>query len=161
MNFVSNLCVQARRQISTTTVALGKKNFRKFNLYNKRGTRVFKKERAESNPDMPIDKRGVRDVGFLVQGKFLEITEMIPQFIVPDLTDCKFKPYVSYKTPEVVQSEFTSQDLFNAVYSRKIIEDFKADKLNEDNTSKEPSREESLSVTEAFNQARKTGSDIF
>lgn len=129
--------------------------------YNKRGTRLFKKERHLSNPDMPIDKRGVRDTGVVINNQFVEISEMIPQLIVPDLTDCKFKPYVTFKTPEVVQSEFTSQDLYNAVYAQKVIEDFKNDKLNEDGSSKEPSEDEQLQPEEAFIMSRKTGSDLF
>ena len=28
---------------------------------------------------------------------------MIPQLIVPDLEDCKLKPYVSYATKEILQ----------------------------------------------------------
>lgn len=86
---------------------------------------------------------------------------MIPELIVPDLTDCKFKPYVTYKTKEVVQSEFRSQDLFNATYAQKIIEDFKNDNLNEDGTSKNPSPEEKMTRAQAIIRARKTGSDIF
>jgi large subunit ribosomal protein L41 len=132
-----------------------------FFSYNKRGTRIFKKERHLSNPDIPIEKRGVRDTGKIVDGKFQMIPEMIPELIVPDLTDCKFKPYVCYKSAEVVQSEFTSQDLFNAVYADKIIDDFKNDKLNEDGTSKNPSEFEELTSEEAWAKARKTGSDIF
>lgn len=114
-----------------------------------------------TNPDMPIDKRGVRDTGFVIKGVFKEIPEKIPELIVPDLTDCKFKPYVTYKTPEVVQGEFSSQDLYNAVYAQKVIDDFKHDKLNEDGSSKDPSPEEQLTPEEAFIRARKTGSDIF
>lgn len=110
---------------------------------------------------MPVDKRGVRDTGVIVSGKYREVPELIPQLIVPDLTDCKFKPYVTYKTPDVIQSEFTSQDLYNAVYAQKVIDDFKNDKLNEDGTSQDPSAEELLSPEEASNRARKTGSDIF
>lgn len=132
-----------------------------FSSYNKRGTRIFKKERHITNPDLPIDKRGVRDTGIIVRGQYREIPEMIPELIVPDLTGCKFKPYVTYKTPDVVQSKFTSQDLYNAVYAQKVIDDFKNDKLNEDGTSKDPSSEELLSPEEAFIRARKTGSDIF
>jgi large subunit ribosomal protein L41 len=86
---------------------------------------------------------------------------MIPELIVPDLTDCKFKPYVSYKTKDVVQSEFRSQDLFNAIYAQKIIEDFKNDKLNEDGSPMNPSENEELTPNEAFIRAKKTGSDIF
>lgn len=110
---------------------------------------------------MPIDKLGVRDTGLLIRGRYKEIPEKIPQLIVPDLTNCKLRPYVTYKTPEVVQSEFTSQDLYNAIYAQKVIEDFKNDKLEADGTSKNPSAEEQLTPEEAFIQARKTGSDIF
>lgn len=110
---------------------------------------------------MPIDKRGVKDTGITVNGIYKEIPEKIPELIVPDLTGCKFKPYVTYKTPEVVQSKFTSQDLFNAIYAQKIIEDFKEDKLNEDGSSNEPSGNEQLTPEEAFIRARKTGSDLF
>lgn len=34
-------------------------------------------------------ERGVRDVGFMDEGKFKVIPEKIPELIVPDLTDCK------------------------------------------------------------------------
>ncbi|XP_053695104.1 39S ribosomal protein L41, mitochondrial [Sabethes cyaneus] len=153
-----------KRSISTTAASFGKHNFRKFLLYNKRGTRIFKKLRAanpELYPDMPIDKRGVRDTGVTHDGKYVEIAEKIPEIIVPNLEGCKFKPYVSYRAPDVVQSEFTSQDLFNAVYAQKVIDDFKESKLNEDGSPKEPSEEELLNSDEAWNRARKTGSDIF
>lgn len=111
---------------------------------------------------MPIDKRGVRDTGItLADGRFVEIPGKIPQLIVPDLTGFKLKPYVSYKTTEVSNSEFTSHELFNAIYAKKIIEDFKNDNLNEDGTSKEPSVQEEMTPNEAWMKARKTGSDIF
>lgn len=103
----------------------------------------------------------MRDTGVIVRGKYREVPELIPELIVPDLTDCKFKPYVTYKTPEVVQSKFTCRDLYNAVYAQKVIDDFKEDKLNEDGSSKEPSVEEQLTAEDAYNRARKTGSDIF
>ncbi|XP_035782855.1 39S ribosomal protein L41, mitochondrial-like [Anopheles albimanus] len=153
-----------RRSISTTASLAGKRNFRKFLLYNKRGTRIFKQQRAANPdlyPDMPIDKRGVRDTGVMVDGKFVEIPERIPELIVPNLEGCKLKPYVSYKAPDVVQSEFTSQDLFNSVYSQKIIEDWKSGKLNDDGSPAEPSAEEALTREEAWIRARKTGSDMF
>lgn len=111
---------------------------------------------------MPIDKRGVRDTGLqLADGRYIEIAEKIPQLVVPDLTDFKLKPYVSYKTTEVTNSEFTSHELFNAIYAKKIIEDFKNDQLNEDGSSKEPSVHEEMTPDEAWTKARKTGSDIF
>jgi len=73
----------------------------------------------------------------------------------------QLKPYVSYRTPDVVQSEFTSRDLFDAVYSEKIVTDFKDRKLSEMGEPLEPSQEELLTPEEAYNQARKTGTDIF
>lgn len=151
------------RGVSTSAALHGKKNFRKFLLYNKRGPRLFKKERITNpDPEMPVDKRGVRDTGYTLAGKYIEVPEKIPEIIVPDLTGCQLKPYVSYKSPEVVQTEFTSQDLFNAVYSSKIIEDFKNSKLDaEDGSALEPSAEELISSDEAWIRARKTGSDMF
>ncbi|XP_055638225.1 39S ribosomal protein L41, mitochondrial [Toxorhynchites rutilus septentrionalis] len=153
-----------KRCIGTSAAVAGKHNFRKFLLYNKRGTRVFKKLRAANPqlyPDMPIDKRGVRDTGVSRNGQYIEIPEKIPELVVPNLDGCKFKPYVSYRAPDVVQSEFTSQDLFNALYAQKIIDDFSSGKLEEDGSPKESSTEESQTPDEAWTKARKTGSDMF
>lgn len=53
MNFV-NLIIT--RGISTSCVRNGKRNFRKFQLPNKRGSRQFKEaRRLDPNPDIPID----------------------------------------------------------------------------------------------------------
>jgi large subunit ribosomal protein L41 len=71
------------------------------------------------------------------------------------------KPYVSYQAPDVVQSEFTPKDLFDAVYSEKIVNDFKNGTLSETGEALEPSAEEQLTPEEAYIQARKTGTDIF
>ncbi|KAM8713458.1 hypothetical protein ACLKA7_013726 [Drosophila subpalustris] len=151
-----------QRTISTTAQMAGKRNFRKFNVYGKRGTRVVKEaQRTLASPPVAVHKRGVRDTGITVNGQYVEIPEKIPDIIVPDLTGCKLKPYVSYKAPDVVQSEFTSLDLFNAVYSQKIIEDFKAGQLKADGSPKEPSANEQLTPQEALLRARRTGSDIF
>lgn len=151
-----------KRSISTTSHLNGKRNFRKFELINKRGPRDFKKAQTiEPHPAVPIDKRGVRDTGYTHDGVYHEIPEMIPELIVPDLTGFALKPYVSYKTPEVIQSEFTSEDLFNAIYSQKIVDDFKNGKLKEDGSAEEPSEQELLDSQTAYMRARKTGSDIF
>lgn len=151
-----------KRSISTSSQLNGKKNFRKFLLYNKRGPRDFKKQQIEEpHPAIPIDKRGVKDTGYTFQGVYHEVPEKIPQLIVPDLADCALKPYVSYKTPEVIQSEFTSEDLFMAIYSKKIVEDFKNGKLKEDGSPEEPSENELVDAKTAWIRARQTGSDIF
>lgn len=151
------------RSIATSPVVQGKKNFRKFLLYNKRGPKLFKQQRARDpeNAPIPIDTRGVRETGYRINGRFFPVPEMIPEIIVPELEGCKLKPYVSYKCPDVVQTEFTSQDLFNAIYAEKIVDDFKHGELNADGTSKKPSEAELLTKEEALASARKTGSDIF
>lgn len=150
------------RSISTSNQLNGKRNFRKFLLYNKRGPRIFKEQRITNpDPEMPIDKRGVRDTGYTFKGEYVEVPEKIPELIVADLTGCQLKPYVSYKTSEVVQSEFTAQNLFDAVYGKKIIDDFNNGRLMDDGSPKEPSTEEQLTADEAWIRARKTGSDIF
>uniref|UniRef100_A0A1A9W7S3 39S ribosomal protein L41, mitochondrial n=1 Tax=Glossina brevipalpis TaxID=37001 RepID=A0A1A9W7S3_9MUSC len=151
-----------RRFICSSSPLQGKRNFRKFLVYNKRGTRVVKEaQRTQLNPPVPIHKRGVRDTGVVINGKFVEIPEKIPELVVPNLENCKLKPYVSYKAADVVQSEFTSLELFNAIYAQKILEDFKSGKLKDDNSSVEPSESELLTPEEALLRARKTGSDIF
>ena len=71
----------------------------------------------------------------------------------------QLKPYVSYRTPDVVQSEFGPQDLFYAVYSDKIAKDFKSGKLDENYNSLEPSDEEQLTAEEASNKALSIGAD--
>lgn len=148
------------RQISTTTSLFGKHNFRKFLTPNKRGTRVEKQLRGKPG-GLLIDHRGVRPIGYTDEnGKFVIVPEQIPEIIVPDLKDCQFKPYVSYRAPDVTQSEFTSQDLFNAIYAKKIIKDFQTGKLNKNGEPLEPSEEEKLKKDEAWIKARQTGSDL-
>lgn len=71
------------------------------------------------------------------------------------------KPYVSYRVPEITQTEFTAQDLFNAVYRQKIAEDLKNNKLKDNGESMEPSEEELLTPEQAKIKARQTGSDMF
>lgn len=68
---------------------------------------------------------------------------------------------MSYKTPEVIQSEFTAQDLFDVVYAPKIAKDFQEGKLDENGNPLNPSNEEMLTKEEAKLKARQTGSDIF
>jgi len=60
-----------------------------------------------------------------------------------------------------VQSEFTSRDLFDAVYIENIVKDFMDGKLSEMGEPLEPSQEEPLTPEEAYNRTRKRGTDIF
>merc|ERR1719427_2451451 len=89
------------------------------------------------------------------------VPQKVPELIVPNLTECDLKPYVSYATKEIYQEELTSKDLFNVIYGRKIIEDFKSGKLDAEGNPLEPSKLESFTPEEAEVLARQTGSDIF
>lgn len=153
-----------RRCISTSSALSSKKNFRKFYVPPEyRGTRDFRqRQRTNPHPRIPLETWGVRDITILDDhGNRVEVQEKIPELIVPDLTDCELKPYVSYRVADFTQSEFTAEDLFNAVYSNKIVDDWNKKQLNEDGTSKIPSEDELLGPDEAYSRARKTGSDIF
>ncbi|XP_067011902.1 large ribosomal subunit protein mL41 [Anabrus simplex] len=153
---------QSHRSIFTSAARDGKRNFRKFFLHNKRGSRIFKQQQTmDPDPEIPIYNYGVRRTGYMSGKRFVHVPEMVPDLIVPDLTDFKLKPYVSYKVPDVIQSEFTAKDLFDAVYSKKILEDFKNGKLDANGNSMEPNEDEKLTPEEAKAKARRTGSDIF
>ncbi|XP_026756280.2 39S ribosomal protein L41, mitochondrial [Galleria mellonella] len=155
INFLS------KRSISVTTPREGKRNFRKFVIPNKRGSRLHKQRQTTPQAEFEIDNRGVRSTGYYMGEQFIKVPEMIPELIVPDLKDCNLKPYVTYKADNVIQSEFTAQQLFDAVYSKKVVTDFKQGKLDADGMPLEPSEEEKLQPEEAVARAKKTGSDIF
>lgn len=86
---------------------------------------------------------------------------MIPEIIVPSLKEFNLKPYVAYHEKEVTQSEFTPQDLFDAIYAPKVVDDFKNEKLAEDGTPLNPNDYEKLTAEEAKVLAGKTGCDIW
>ncbi|KAF0762594.1 39S ribosomal protein L41, mitochondrial [Aphis craccivora] len=149
------------RSFSTCNIRYGKRNFKNFILYN-RGTNQFRKQQEENpNKDFQITDYGIRDTTVRVGRKVITVREKIPDIIVPDLDDFNLKPYVSYRAPEITQSEFTAKDLFNAVYRKKIVDDFKNNKLKENFEPIEPNEEESLTPEQAKLKARQTGSDMF
>ncbi|KAF4520907.1 hypothetical protein B566_EDAN017249 [Ephemera danica] len=149
------------RSLSTTNPCHGKKNFRKFYIHNFRGTRIFRQQQKENpDPNIPIETFGVRPVGYKHDNKFHVVPEMIPELVVPNLDNFKLKPYVSYRAPDVVQSEFTARDLFDAVYAKKVVEDFKAGKLDDNGQPLEPSPMEKITKDQAVKNARKIGNDF-
>lgn len=46
-----------KRGISTSAVRNGKRNFRKFQLFNKRGTKLFKQQQMGPDPELPIHSK--------------------------------------------------------------------------------------------------------
>ncbi|XP_017876672.1 39S ribosomal protein L41, mitochondrial [Ceratina calcarata] len=160
---MASTCMVITRQISSSSVCHGKRNFRMIQVYNKRGSRQFKEERNKNpkNFDIPIDRRGVKATGMWVQDRWVNVPEMIPEIVVPSLKDFHLKPYVSYRTTDVERREFTAQDLFDVVYSEKIRTDFKAGQLDSDGQPLNPSEDEKLTSEEARIKAEQTGCDLF
>ncbi|ODM87207.1 39S ribosomal protein L41, mitochondrial [Orchesella cincta] len=95
----------------------------------------------------------VKASGFHYDGVYHKVPEMIPDIIL--------KPYVSYKTADIYQTEFTPENLFESVYKNKIVRDFKNNKLDDQGNPLEPNEMEKLTPEEAWIIARKSGSDIF
>ncbi|XP_015587966.1 39S ribosomal protein L41, mitochondrial [Cephus cinctus] len=159
---MASTCMILRRGISTTCVCNGARNFRKFLIYNKRGSRLFKKKQHEKpDPDVPIDRRGVKPTGYREGNCFVNVPEMIPELIVPSLADFNLKPYVSYRAERREEVPFTPYDLFKVVYGPKILSDYENGKLDLDGQPLEPSEEEKLTPSEAKARAGSTGCDIF
>ena len=155
------------RGISTSLCRLEMMQITKMETFNKRGTKKFKKEQYKkwqkkgAHLDLKVHSYGSRSTGIRHEAYWQEVPEMIPELIVPDLYDCKLKPYVSYKTKEINQEELTSRDLFNVIYGSKIVQDFKEGKLDRNGDPLEPSPMEQLSPEEALRLSRQTGSDVF
>ncbi len=146
-------------------------------------------EKPNDYPDIPIHKYGCRGTGIRHPSYWQHIPEKVPELIVPkDLDRCSLKPYVSYSTKEIYQEELTAKDLFNVIYGKKILHDyrqvlfvdlirplnacasvnlfqhpsyFREGRLDDEGNPVEPSEEEAMGPEEARRRARKTGSDIF
>jgi len=76
---------------------------------------------------MYMAHRGVQMAGYMDHqtGKYIHVDDMEPELVVPDLTDFNLKPYVSYNVTEIKQDQFLARDLFNATYSKTIVDQFK------------------------------------
>ncbi|CAF1555709.1 unnamed protein product [Rotaria magnacalcarata] len=93
---------------------------------------------------MYMAHRGVQMPGYFDHqtAKFVYVEEMEPELVVPDLTDFKLKPYVSYDVTDIKQGQFLARDLFNATYAKSIADEFKRGQIkaiddnNEENTEK-------------------------
>ncbi|BFZ14326.1 hypothetical protein BsWGS_17364 [Bradybaena similaris] len=79
---------------------------------------------------LPEEIRAPTGIYNKVTNEYIHVPEMVPEFVVPDLTGFELKPYVSYKAKEINQSALTPQDIFNAVYARDIEDDFREGKID-------------------------------
>lgn len=154
------VCSHSSRNFSTSNVDYGMRSFNKFVLV-RRGTESEKKnQKVNPDPDLQYTNYGHREPGYKLGNKHYVPPESIPELIVPDLTNCPLKPYVSYRAVDRNEPEFTAKDLFEVTYCRKIYDDFKANKLDEDGNPLEPSEREKITVEEAWNAARKCNNDL-
>lgn len=118
------------RQFSTTDALLGRRNIRKFPVANMVGQydyRHIPKPLREKEFDYPlsIDPFNQRYPGYWIKGKFNYVKEMEPELIVPDLTDCQLKPYVSHRTKDIEAVEIDAYALFNILYADDIIKRYR------------------------------------
>ncbi|XP_037653621.1 39S ribosomal protein L41, mitochondrial [Choloepus didactylus] len=103
---------------------------------SKRGPRSFYKSRGAKGT-------GVRGPG----GRFVTIKEMVPEFVVPDLTGFRLKPYVSYRAPAGAETPLTAKQLFLEAVAPAIEKDVKEGSFDPENLEKygfEPTQEGKL-----------------
>ncbi|XP_029637086.1 39S ribosomal protein L41, mitochondrial [Octopus sinensis] len=123
--------LQIVRSLRTSSFSLGKKTRDPFDQrFEVTGKHAKRDKPHHKQVQSILAKHIVPEVGGFSRktGKYCIIPEMIPNIVVPDLTDCELKPYVSYKVPDVVQSQFTAKELFDACYAPSIIEEHNASK---------------------------------
>ena len=154
---INILCL--RRTIHTSLANKSYRNPKKFPIPNKRGQfehMKLPKELLENEFDYPIwrDTLYIRYPGVWFGRTFVYVPEMEPQLVVPDLDNLNLKPYVSYRTPDIFQSEFTARDLFNSTYADEVISRFK----NGEEVKIEANEED---IKQAKNKAQQTGADLF
>ncbi|KAI0979561.1 hypothetical protein GJ496_000598 [Pomphorhynchus laevis] len=56
--------------------------------------------------------------------RFVFVREMVPELMVPDLSDFPLKPYVAYNVKEITNDKTLPKDIFNACYAKTIVDEF-------------------------------------
>ncbi|XP_076438541.1 large ribosomal subunit protein mL41-like [Babylonia areolata] len=121
------------RSFSTTACVAGRRSRepfdKRFPVTGKHGSQ-FRKGGSEMM-EKHLAVHNVQPTGFYdkKKGAFRNVPEMIPNFVVPDLTGFPLKPYVSYKVKDIHQSKMTARDLFQATYATEITRDVKDGKV--------------------------------
>ncbi|XP_039076677.1 39S ribosomal protein L41, mitochondrial [Hyaena hyaena] len=80
---------------------------------SKRGPRTFYKS------------RGAKGTGVHARdGKFVQVKEMVPELVVPELAGFRLKPYVNYRVPAGTDAPLTAEQLFREAVAPAIEKDF-------------------------------------
>ena len=82
----------------------------------------------EFNYPLSIDQFRQKLPGYYIDGKFVYIKEMEAELIVPDLTGCQLKPYVSYGVGDVEEPPLTAKVIFDKVYATQVLSRIEAGK---------------------------------
>lgn len=82
---------------------------------------------------MTITHRGVQMPGYLDPNtkEFVFVEEMVPEIIVPDMSNCELKPYVSYNVPNIDTPVFDAKELFDQTLRNDIVNEYKSKKQPE------------------------------
>ncbi|KAM4665131.1 large ribosomal subunit protein mL41 [Discoglossus pictus] len=81
--------------------------------------------------------RGAKMAGYITSsGKFIKVKEMVPEFVVPDLSGFKLKAYVSYKAPPGTEEPMTAKKLFAEAVAPAIEKDIKDGRFDPENLEK-------------------------
>ncbi|XP_075762131.1 large ribosomal subunit protein mL41 [Pelodiscus sinensis] len=71
--------------------------------------------------------RGAQRVGFLGAGRgFVRVRAMVPEFVVPELSGFRLKPYVSYRAPRGAEPPPSARQLFLDVVAPLVEKDVRA-----------------------------------
>ena len=103
---------------------------------SKRGPSTFTKSRGAKKTSIYTSDR-----------QFVQIKEMVPEFVVPDLTGFKLNPYVNYRAPAGIDTPLTAKALFQETVAPAIEKDFKEGTFDANNLEKygfEPTQEGKL-----------------
>ena len=79
--------------------------------------------------------------------------DRVPEIIVPDITDFKLKPYVTYRAENVYEAPLESKDLFDVFYAPQIqaeSQNIPLETIDSDVDTKKPGL-----ILKTFNQIRK------
>ncbi|NP_001086478.1 39S ribosomal protein L41-A, mitochondrial isoform X1 [Xenopus laevis] len=103
---------------------------------------------SKQGPNSYNKGRGAKKIGYLTaSGKFVKVREMVPVFVVPDLTGFKLKPYVSYKAPPGTEDPMTAKKLFMETVGPQIEKDLQEGTFRPEDLEKygfEPTQEGKL-----------------